>query len=112
MARMHEIVEFVKKSRNRLDVLKTLGNGMLSTNNIASKTHLNVRTVRAVINDLRKKKLVRKATRKKTRPMIYEMTSLGTAVLKMKDASGRMKWKGTSRQKSISRTVKEKLHKI
>ena len=68
-------------------------------------------TVRPIVLDLRRRGLIRKAARKNRRPMIYGTTKLGEAVLKMRNTSGDMKWKGTGKQKRISRTVLAELHK-
>ncbi len=112
MARMDAVVGYVRKSKNRLDVLRVLGSSVSTTNKIAAKTHLNVSTVRSVVNDLRKKGLVKLAVMKATRPMIYEITGLGSAVLRMRNAAGRIRWKGTNKQKRIARRVKERLHQL
>ncbi len=112
MARMDEIVEFVKRSKIRSRVLEALGKSILTANKVASRTDINVKTVRSAILDLRGKGLVKKATRGKQRPMIYETTKLGSSVLLMRDSRGRMMWKGTNKQKRISRRVKDNLHNV
>ena len=107
--RMDEVVDYVRKSRNRLDVLKALGRGMASTNKVAARTKLQVRSVRSTLYDLKKKGLVEEAAGKARRPLIYKTTGLGKAVLKMKNARGTIRWKGSSRQKRIARRVKRSL---
>lgn len=105
MQRMDGVVAYVRKSKNRLDVLKALGRSITTSNKIAARTHLQVGTVRAVLNDLMRKGLVKKPVNKTTRPMIYEVTKLGGAVLRMKDTSGQIRWKGSSKQKRLARRV-------
>jgi predicted transcriptional regulator len=106
---MDDIVGYLKKSRRRIQVLKALGRSITTSNKVAAQTKLQVRTVRPIIYDLVKKGLVKKAVDKPRRPMIYQTTSLGEAALRMTDAFGNIRWKGTSRQKSIARRVKSRL---
>jgi DNA-binding MarR family transcriptional regulator len=112
MATMDSLVSYVLKSRNRLDVLKAIGSSVVTVNKISAKTHLKPATVRSILNDLQKKKLVKKTSGKDARTMLCEATRLGKTVLQMKDASGRIKWKGTSRQKRIIRLVKIELETL
>ncbi|MBD3209787.1 hypothetical protein GF318_00210 [Candidatus Micrarchaeota archaeon] len=103
--RMDDVVEYVKRSKRRLEVLKALGKSMMNSNKVAARTDLPVSTVRPVIYDLMKNGLVKKA--KKKRPVIYGTTKLGDSVLQMRNAQGRIRWKGTNRQKRIARRRKE-----
>jgi DNA-binding MarR family transcriptional regulator len=103
--RMDDVVAYVRKSRNRLDVLKALGRTITTSNKIAARTRLQVGTVRSVLYDLKRKGLVKEAAIKARRPMIYDLTELGSAVVRMKDASGQIRWKGSSKQRRIARRV-------
>ena len=106
--RMDDIVGYVRKSRNRLDVLEALGSTITTSNKIAARTRLHVATVEAVLCDLKRKGLVKEAAAKTRNPRIYELTELGNAVVRMKDASGQIRWKGTSDQRTIARRVMER----
>ncbi len=103
--RIDKIVEYVRKSRNRLDVLEALGSTITTSNKIAARTRLQVGTVRSVLCDLKRKGLVKEAATKTRSPRIYELTELGNAVVRMKDASGQIRWKGSSKQRRIARRV-------
>ncbi len=104
--RMDDVVEYLKKSRRRIAVLEALGRSITTSNKIAAKTHLQLRTVQAVLYDLMRKGLVKKPVSKTRRPMIYEATDVGKAALRMKDAAGTIRWKGSSKQKRIAKRVK------
>jgi predicted transcriptional regulator len=103
--KIDELVEYVRRSRNRLEVLKVLGRSISTTNKVAARASLQVGTVRSTIYGLVRKGLVKKAAPKARRPMIYETTSLGDAVLRMRDARGNIRWKGSSKQRRIARRV-------
>ena len=106
--RMDDLVGYVCKSRNRLDVLNTLGRTITTSNKIAAQTRLQVGTVRSVLCDLKRKGLVKEAAAKTRNPKIYELTELGNAVVRMRDASGQIRWKGSSKQKRIARSIMER----
>lgn len=105
--RMDEILKYLRRSRYRRMVFNAMGSRITSPQKIVSKTDLDLKTVEHVINSLKEEKLVKKVA-KAGKQQLYEPTALGKAALKIRNQWGHLDWKGTNRQRRISRKVTRK----
>lgn len=102
--RMDEIIRYLKASSYRRIVLNAMGPSIMSPEKIASKTNLRVASIKPVLKALKGKGLVKRIG-KTGKQELYGTTILGKAALKIRNQWGYLRWKGTSKQKRISRTV-------
>lgn len=102
--RMDEIVKYLKASPYRRVVLNSMGTSIISPEKIRTATNLQVRTIVHVLKSLETKGIV-KSMGKTGKRDLYVVTALGKAALQIKNQWGLYKWKGTSKQKTVSRRV-------
>ncbi len=102
--RMDEIIKYLKTSSYRGAVLNAMGSSVMSPEKIASATNLRVAAVKPALKSLAQKGLV-KHIGKTGKQELYEITALGSAALQMRSQWGYLKWKGTSKQRRVSRPV-------
>jgi len=102
--KMDEIIKYLKASPYRRVVLNRMGSSITSAEKLRAKTDLQIRTIEHVFKSLREKKLI-KPMGKSGKRTLYTTTALGKAALKIKNQWGLYRWKGTNRQRRISRRV-------
>ena len=100
--KMDEIVKYVKASPYRRVVLNRMGTSITSPEKIRATTNLQVRTIEHVLKSLKEKGIV-KSMGKAGKRDLYTVTARGKAALVIKNQWGLYKWKGTSKQKRVSR---------
>ncbi len=102
--RMDEIIKYLRTSSYRRAVLNAMGPSITSPEKIASRTNLRVASVKPILKALQGKGLVKRIG-KTGKQELYEPTALGKAAFEMRDQWGSLGWKGTSKQRRISRPV-------
>jgi len=102
--KMDEIVKYLRASPYRRSVLNAMGSSITSAEKIKAKTSMQVSTINHVLRSLNTKGLV-KSRGMAGKRSLYETTALGKAALQMKNQWGIIKWKGTNKQRRISRRV-------
>jgi predicted transcriptional regulator len=105
--RMDDIIKYLRASGYRRAVLNAMGPSITSPEKIASRTDLRVANIKPVLKSLMKKGLIRYVG-KTGKQELYEATSLGKAAIEMRNQWGHLYWKGTSKQRRISRPVTQR----
>ncbi|MDO5819466.1 MAG: winged helix-turn-helix domain-containing protein [Methanobrevibacter sp.] len=77
------IIEFVKLSKNREKVLKTLEGETLKPSDISKKTNIHRNNVSRTLSQLREKDLIRLLNPENKRGRLYELTEYGEKILNL-----------------------------
>ena len=102
--RMDDVIKYLKASSYRKTVLNAMGGSITSPEKIASATNLKVASVKPILKALQRKGLVKRVG-KTGKQELYEATAMGKRALEIKNQWGRLQWKGTSKQRRLSRPV-------
>ena len=102
--RMDDVIKYLKASSYRKAVLSAMGRSITSPEKIASATNLRVASVKPILKALQRKGIVKRVG-KTGKQELYAATAMGKRALEIRDQWGYLKWKGTNKQKRLSRPV-------